>query len=82
MEKLKLGTVVYLDGIRWHQGMIGGYTKDDFGDDAYLLSSCVIDGQLELNDNGDDDGYICPMDICQEASEIDTQNYFKKLMNK
>lgn len=82
MEKLKLGTVVYLDGIRWHQGMIGGYTKDDFGYDAYLLSSCVIDGELELNDQGDDDDFIYPAEICSEASAEDTQKYFNKLMNK
>ena len=82
MEKAKLGTVIYLDGIRCHLGMVGGYTKDEWGDDAYILSSCVIYVQLELNDKGDDDGYIWPMDICREASEIDTQNYFKKLMNK
>lgn len=82
MEKAKLGTVVYIDGIKCHLGMVGGYTQDEWGDEAYLFSSVVIEGHLALNNEGDDEDFIYPADICSEASAEDTQNYFNKLMNK
>lgn len=82
MEKAKLGTVIYLDGIRCHLGMVGGYTKDEWGDDAYLLSSVVIDGDLALNNEGEDEDFIYPMDCCSEATQEDAQKYLNKLMNK
>lgn len=82
MEKAKLGTVVYIDGISCHLGMVGGYTTDEYGDDAYLFSSVVIDGHLALNNEGNDEDFIYPAEICDEASTEDTQRYLNKLMNK
>ena len=82
ITELKLGTVVYIDGIKSNMGMIGGYTKDKWGDKAYLFASVVIDGSLAMNNEGEDEDYICPTEICKEASKEDTQFFFLKLMNK
>lgn len=81
-EEFKLGTVVYIDGITSHMGMIGGYTTDKWGDKAYLFAASIIDGSLAMNNEGEDENFVCPVEICVEATNEDTQFFFLKLMNK
>lgn len=84
MEKLPIGTVVYLDGITCHLGMVMDYGHDDnYDEDTYVMASVSIDGQLELNpmdENSDD--FIYPVEICEQASETDTHRYARKLSEK
>ena len=62
--------------------MVGGYTTDKWGDKAYLFSVVVIDGSLAMNNEGEDEDFVCPAEICVEATNEDTQFFFLKLMKK
>jgi len=82
MKKEALGTIVYLDGIKSHLGMVGGYTTDKFGDEAYLLAVALTDGELAFNDAEDAEAFAVPVEICDKASEEDTQMFFNKMMKR
>lgn len=81
MKKIALGTVVYIDGIKSHLALIGGYTTDLFDDEAYLPAATLIDGELELNNKEQAELYCMPIDICDEASDEDKQMFFNKMMS-
>lgn len=81
MKKLALGTVVYLDGIKSHLALIGGYTTDLFGNESYLFAAALTDGEFELNNEDQSELFCMPIDICDEASDEDKQMFFKKMMS-
>ena len=81
-ERLSLGTIVYLDGIEQHLGMIGGYTIDEYCEPAYLMAATIIDGRFAWNDEGEDDIFTYPVEICFEAAQEDAQKFYNEIMNK
>ena len=63
-ERLPLGTIVYLDGIEYQLGMIGGYTIDEYCKPTYLMAATIKEGHFDWNDEGEDDIFTYPVEIC------------------
>lgn len=66
----KLGTIVYIDGIKKHMGIVDGHNEDN-----YIINTQVVDGALC------EDEVCIPMECCVEASAED-QHYFKSIIDE
>lgn len=80
MELKKIGTVVRLDSCPQHYGIIGSHTKDEYGDDAYVMAATCIDGCFETFTLRDSDDYVYPACCCPEASDEEKEEFFRRMM--
>lgn len=65
----KTGTIVYIDGIKTHMGIVDGHNEDN-----YIIRTQVIDGVMC------EDEVSIPMECCLEASTED-QQYLKSIID-
>lgn len=66
----KIGTIVYIDGIKTHMGIVDGHSEDN-----YIIKTQVIDGALC------EDEVCIPMECCVEASTED-KRYFESVIDE